>query len=236
MDGRAAAPKRTMGVAFALAAGALAGLLLLAGCGGTSGVTTSSLGAGTTEVAVTTSVSSTDTTLAPTTSSEAATTSTAAPETTTSTEATTTTTLAETTTTAAPVLAWVRYQDGDSHFKYSGTHSKWPYDKASGGTYTELRKGAKLTIAFTGTRVRVAAIPMWTAGIVVISIAGKTKKVDLWSELDFPDAFSKIVWTSSTLTYGKHTLVISNTGLMNPVSDGAIDRIDAVDIKGTIGS
>lgn len=127
-------------------------------------------------------------------------------------------------------------QDTNSHFKYSGTHIKVDYAKASGGTLTELRKGAKVTIAFTGTQIRLAALPMWTAGIALVALDGKTTKVDLYADVDYPDVTSKVVWTSKVLTYRSHTLVISNTGLMNPISDGAIDRIDAVDIKGTIGN
>jgi hypothetical protein len=202
-------------------------------CGGGQ-ETTSSLGAATTIVLAETTTSSaatssTTTTLAPTTTSEVA-------ATTTSTAATTTTEAPTTTSTTMKPLKWVRYQDTNSHFKYSGTHIKVNGANASGGTYTELRKGAKLTIAFTGTQIRLLAIPFWTGGIAVVALDGKTTKVDLYADVDYPNDTSKVVWTSKVLTYGSHTLVISNTGLMNPVSDGAIDRIDAVDIKGTIGS
>jgi hypothetical protein len=207
--------------------------ILLASCGGGS-ATSSSLSAATTVVtAQNPSTSLTTTTLAPTTTSSVVETTTTEAVTTTLAPTTTTTEAPTTTTTVA--LKWTRYQDTNSHLAYSGTHIKVSSVNASGGTYTEVRKGAKVTIKFTGTRVRVAAIKKWTGGIVVLSLDGSSAKVDLYADVDFPDYVSEIVWTSKVLAYGPHTLVISNTGLMNPISDGAIDCIDAVDIKGTMG-
>jgi Carbohydrate esterase 2 N-terminal len=98
------------------------------------------------------------------------------------------------------------------------------YDGTANWSYVG---GATATFRFTGTQLALHAVKDVDQGILTVSIDGGTpQSVD-----DYASSrnASGIVWTSSVLAEGSHTLTIVNTGQKDSASSGfniAIDRAD----------
>jgi hypothetical protein len=87
--------------------------------------------------------------------------------------------------------------------------------------------GAAATFRFTGTQVALHAVKDVDQGIMSISVDGGTAtNVDNYAA---SRNASGVVWTSSVLASGDHTVTITNTGQRNASSSGnhiALDRAD----------
>jgi hypothetical protein len=85
------------------------------------------------------------------------------------------------------------------------------------------------TIRFTGTQMRLYMAKTAGSGVAAVRIdGGPETTVDTYAAQDAGDA---LVYTSSTLPLGSHTLAIRNTGTHNTSSSGtriAIDRFEIV--------
>jgi hypothetical protein len=84
------------------------------------------------------------------------------------------------------------------------------------------------TIRFYGTQIAYYAVRAPDVGFAAVSIDnGPESNVDLYGT---PKIGNQLVWTSSTLAVGYHTMKIRYTGTKNPLSTFANITIDRVDI------
>lgn len=244
-------PGRRIAIACAASAAVLLAALFLSGCTISCTVgeaqTTSTAAAGTTTVASQTTTESATTTSTPetsTTTEPAVSSSSSEASTTSSSAATTTTTGGPTTpslkpvkptlTSLKPLSMWTRYENDDDHLAYKGVTVEVYDDVASGGSFIELRDGAKLAFTYEGTQMRIVAMPFRAGGIAVVTVDGHVLNVDLYADVPYSDMVSTVVWTGPMFMKEKHTVMIENKGLKNGASAGTAIRIDAVDVIGTL--
>ncbi|MFD5087411.1 glycoside hydrolase family 2 TIM barrel-domain containing protein [Kitasatospora sp. NPDC058406] len=129
----------------------------------------------------------------------------------------------------APVYPSV-IDDASPQVVYSGT---WTHAAAAGGPVdgrfdTEAvsnTTGASAQLTFTGTGVGLYAAPRGDLGIVKISIDGTVAAtVDLYGTGKPP---ARLLFRSSQLPYGQHTIKVECTGNKNPMSTGTYALLNA---------
>jgi hypothetical protein len=99
------------------------------------------------------------------------------------------------------------------------------YDGTANWSYTA---GSVATLTFTGTEIALHAVKDVDQGIVDISVdGGSPAVVDDYSPVRIA---SGVVWTSSPLGEGTHTLTITCTGTHDSSSSGNNIALDSVDI------
>jgi hypothetical protein len=117
-----------------------------------------------------------------------------------------------------------------THFSYGsgwGLTTGVPdmYDGTANWSYTA---GSVATLTFTGTEIALHAVKDVDQGIVDISVdGGSPAVVDDYSPVRIA---SGVVWTSSPLGEGTHTLTITCTGTHDSSSSGNNIALDSVDI------
>ena len=105
----------------------------------------------------------------------------------------------------------------------------------SGGSAAEaLDAGSRATFTFTGTAVRWIGYRDEWSGIARVSLDGQIQAtVDTYAS---PSQAQAVIWETSGLTAGSHTLVIEATGTRSGASGGAWVWIDALDVDTTATS
>jgi hypothetical protein len=128
-----------------------------------------------------------------------------------------------------------RYEQDDSHLKYTGAWVPVTEASDSAGSYTKASvTGAKLTIYFTGTSLTWIAKTSASFGQAYLSLDGAPAAlVDLSSSTT---RYQQAVWTSGTLTSGAHTVVITYANLSGAYGTGKVINVDALDVMGTLTS
>jgi hypothetical protein len=127
--------------------------------------------------------------------------------------------------------AVTRYQQGDSHFAYSGTWTVVSTSSASGGSFRYANKsGSSVTVKFTGTYLGWVAkkSPVYGKARVTVD-GGAPVTVDLYSSYVL---WVQKVWNTGTLASGTHTLRIEWTGTKNSAATDYNISVDAFDIIG----
>jgi hypothetical protein len=118
-----------------------------------------------------------------------------------------------------------------THLTYSG--SGWGsttgiWDMYAGTARWDPSSGNTASLTFSGTEVAVHAVKDTDQGIMSISVDGGTPvSVDDYAATRFA---SGVVWTSSALSTGSHTLTITVTGSHNGSSSGSTIALDSVDV------
>jgi hypothetical protein len=133
-----------------------------------------------------------------------------------------------------------RYEDTDPHILYSQGVLRVESSDASGGASSAISSGTMVTIPFKGTSISLRCLTSRYSGIARIIVDDRVYQVDTFADLDMAGAVYKTVWTSPSLPYATHILLLEYNGAANPGVDDAIARpsiyLDAVDIIGTIGN
>jgi hypothetical protein len=121
---------------------------------------------------------------------------------------------------------------GANHFNYVGawahvTNTNIPNCYDGTVSYTDTANDS-VTIAFSGTQIKLYVAERNNRGIGAVSIdGGAESNVDEYSAQDAGDV---LVYTSPVLAAGNHTLKLRNTGTHNPSSTGIRVDVDRVDI------
>jgi hypothetical protein len=99
----------------------------------------------------------------------------------------------------------------------------------SGGTAAvSTTAGARTTFTFTGTSVRWIGFRGPQAGLARVSLDGIfVTDVDTYA----PDRLQAVVFSTTQLPLGSHTLTIEVIGTRNPASTGSLVVVDAFDIR-----
>lgn len=127
---------------------------------------------------------------------------------------------------------------GPDQFNYAGAwgHCLPCSDGAQIGMYDlsnswDATAGDYLTVAFTGTGIRLYAVERSRAGIGAVSIDGGAETlVDTYAATD---QGNQLLWSSPPLPAGAHTLKLRVTGTKNPSSSDFYVTPDRVDILTT---
>jgi hypothetical protein len=133
----------------------------------------------------------------------------------------------------APVVAaspTTRYEQTDSHFRYSGTWANFSRTAASGGSYgRSSTPGASVTVTFSGTHLVWIATAGTTLGRACVSVdGGPTQYVNLARSAV---AYQQKVWETGDLVSGKHTVKIWRD---TNNAAGKYISVDAFEIEGTL--
>jgi hypothetical protein len=126
--------------------------------------------------------------------------------------------------------ATTRVEDTDPAVNYTGTdwtHGNFP--QATNGTFAESHfAGNSVTFTFTGTGVSWIGFKASNNGIARVSVDGAfVTNVDSYG----PDpVFQPILFTTSGLAPGQHTLTIEVTQTKNPASSDTWVLVDAFDV------
>jgi beta-galactosidase GanA len=127
------------------------------------------------------------------------------------------------------------YDDTSSALTYSGT---WTHAGASSG-YTSgdydqtesfsTQTGASMSVPFTGTAVQWIGPKNTNGGIAAVSIDGKqVATVDTYDSSG--KEFQQLLYSTTGLSAGKHTLTITVTGQQNPAATADTVVIDAINV------
>jgi thermitase len=146
-------------------------------------------------------------------------------------QSTTTTTPSSTTSTTVPQGGTVRYEDTDPRLIYSGSWATFTGASYSGGSMKQTSiSGSTVTINFSGTGLTWITRKFPSSGRARVTLDGGTPvTVDLYSASQL---YQQPAWTTGTLAYGPHTVVIAYTGQKNPSATSTYVNIDAVDVTG----
>ena len=122
-----------------------------------------------------------------------------------------------------------RLQEDDSHIQYTGTWYTNSMSSHSGGhAVLALDTGARATFTFNGTEARWVAYQDPWSGIANVYVDGVLQTpVDLYSPMGNSQA---IMYTTTALAAGTHTLAIEVTGRRNPSAQSSWIWIDAFDV------
>ncbi len=129
--------------------------------------------------------------------------------------------------------ATVRHEDADPLIGRGGTCASVAAPGASGGRYTRMGPtwGA-VAITFTGVGLDVIATTGPDCGIASVALdGGMPVDVDLYSG---GVQYQRPVYSTGTLPYGTHTVLVSWTGRKNPASVGLFVTLDAVIAAGSL--
>lgn len=95
----------------------------------------------------------------------------------------------------------------------------------SGGSYSSLGTTGDARLTFSGTGIKWVTRTNSFSGIGQVYLDGvAVAKVDLYSAVQ---QYQQVVWSTSTLTDGTHTIRIERTGTLNPSSTGRNLTLDA---------
>jgi murein DD-endopeptidase MepM/ murein hydrolase activator NlpD len=132
---------------------------------------------------------------------------------------------------APPTPGAARYEQTNSNILYLGTWVTFTSSSASGGSYKYANSPARAIISFTGTKLDLIATKGTTQGKAQVYLDGADKGV-----IDFSSTTTlrkQVVWSTGTVTSGKHTVELSWLGKPG-VAGGTRINIDAVDVLGTL--
>ncbi len=123
----------------------------------------------------------------------------------------------------------IRYEQTDPRLLYTGTWSTFSGASASGGDYKAAASGGSLSVTFSGTRLDWIATLGPGMGTADVSLDGKAPvSVPLHSD---GDVYQKMVWSTGSLSSGKHTVEIS---WQEGNASGAYISVDAFDVRGSL--
>jgi hypothetical protein len=129
---------------------------------------------------------------------------------------------------AIPVI---RYEETDSHLKWSGNWLTDTSPQASGGGYrVTMGMNPSVLVRFEGAGISLRSLKCTTSGIAKLTLDGLVYFVDLYSN----NSAWQTVWSSPTLTSGIHELKIEWTGTANSEAQGTFIAVDAFDVAGTL--
>ncbi len=136
---------------------------------------------------------------------------------------------------AAPAFSYT-YDDVDPALTYTGTwfHANSSNSNYTGGDYDRTESwsataGSSVKVTFTGTAVRWIGPTNTNGGIADVLVDGtKVATVDTYSPAG--KQVQQVLFQTSGLTTGSHTLEIDVTGQKNPASSSATVVIDAIDV------
>jgi hypothetical protein len=171
-------------------------------------------------------------------------TSSQAPSTTPTTSSKTTATTSKATTTTVKLVAQLqtqltlelavpvtRYEETDSHLKWSGNWLTDTSPQASGGSLrVTVGMNPSVLVRFQGTRISFLSLKCTTSGIAKLTLDGLVYFVDLYRK----NPIWQTAWSSPTLTSGIHELKIEWTGTANSEAQGTFIPVDAFDVTGTL--
>ena len=126
----------------------------------------------------------------------------------------------------SPIVDDATLGSGANQFNYSGS---WGHATGESGPYNGTNSystttGDTVSFAFTGSSIAYYAVKGSNHGIVGVSIDGGTETlVDLYASTR---AGNQLVWSSSTLSSGNHTLAIRVTGTKNASASGTYATVD----------
>ena len=124
-----------------------------------------------------------------------------------------------------------RYEQTDTHLLYTGTWSTVSAAKASGASFKAVASKGSVKVTFSGRRLDWIATLGPEMGTADVSLDGKAAvSVPL---LSGGDVYQKLVWSTDSLTNGKHTVEISWNA---DNASGASISVDAFDVWGTLVS
>ncbi len=129
-----------------------------------------------------------------------------------------------------PPAMGTRLEDTASSLSYGAGWTESDTARAwSGGTAAvSATTGARATVTFTGTEVNWIGLRGSQAGIARIFLDGAfNAEVDLYS----PSDVQGVVFATTGLAAGSHTLAIEVTGLRNPAATNNLVFLDALDVR-----
>lgn len=125
-----------------------------------------------------------------------------------------------------------RVESGHGAAKRTASWKRRTAAKSWGGAhYTSKKKGARYTLRFKGTSVKWIGSKHANSGRADVLLDGKkVATVDGYAQ---SAAYRQVMWASSGLKSGDHTLVIKVRGTKQAASTGTYVRVDAFELKGT---
>ncbi len=129
---------------------------------------------------------------------------------------------------AVPVT---RYEETDSHLKWSGNWLADTSPQASAGSFKiTMGMNPSVLVRFEGTRISLLSLKCTTSGIAKLTLDGLVYFVDLYRK----NPVWQTVWSSPALASGIHELKIEWTGTANSEAQGTFVPVDAFDVTGTL--
>jgi len=123
-----------------------------------------------------------------------------------------------------------RYEQDNATVSYSGTWASNNDAYFSGGSYKfSSVTGSTMDVTFWGKRIDWVAAKGGSYGIAKVTLDGVETNVDLYNS---GIKYKQSVWSSGTLSDGRHTLRIEVTGTKNAGSAGTGINIDSLDVVG----
>ncbi len=155
--------------------------------------------------------------------------------TTTKTTKTTQKIIASTTSSTLPVETWtpVAYEQNTPGLAYAGG---WTYssakDASKGGFVYTDKSGASVTFHFVGTYCAWLAKTSDVYGKATVTVDdGTAVTVDLYSK---SVVWRHLVWETSTLPFGEHTVKIERTGKKRTAAKGTCVNVDSIEVVGAL--
>ena len=131
-----------------------------------------------------------------------------------------------------PPVVGTRVEETGLSLSAGWTTDAQPVRAWSGGTATtSATSGAQATLGFVGTEVRWVGLRGPQTGIARVYVDGAfDTEIDTYA----PTETQAVVYTTTGLAAGRHTLRIDVTGAKNAASTGAFIVVDAVDVRGRV--
>jgi stage II sporulation protein D len=133
-----------------------------------------------------------------------------------------------------PLPATTRFEQTDSHVRWSGTWTAVKATSASGGTYKRASSASSsVTVAFKGSRVVWIGSKGPRSGKATVTLDGKLlATVDLYAA---KTAYKATIWTKTGLAADTtHTLLVKVLGKHRTGSGASDVAVDAFDVAGTL--
>ncbi len=125
-----------------------------------------------------------------------------------------------------------RIEDKHAAVKHTASWKERADSKSFGGTHhTSKKKNAKLKVRFKGSSVKWIGSKHTNSGRADVYLDGvKVARIDGYAP---KAAYRQVMWASSGLKSGDHTLEIRVRGTKRAASKGTYVRVDAIELKGT---
>lgn len=132
-----------------------------------------------------------------------------------------------------PPVAGTRVEDTASSLSYSADWAQSDRSRAWSGETAAVSAtaGARASVTFTGTEVNWIGLRGPQAGIARIFLDGAfNAEVDLYS----PQEIQGVVFATTSLAAGSHTLAVEVTGSRNPAATNNLVFLDAFDLRSRV--
>ncbi len=132
---------------------------------------------------------------------------------------------------SVPELTWTRIESHDAAVVRSGTWSTSSDLGFSDGSLLFTQAvDAYLQLTFTGTGIRLVSFKGLNNGIMDVRIDDLNTVLGTFDLYSPTTEFQEVVWETTGLAPGQHTIRTVRTGTKHPDSGGSLAAIDAFDV------